>query len=223
MNYQNLTANLLRLSLPFYYWQSHLRFAVWFCWRFALHSIWLSGIPTTLETRQDRSLDYVLARRMMTRISAAKIICIHNKLLKSQSPNKVTHFRGLLFQLPDIFWFFEFLFGGSLTALVLFSYNRNATFFTNVSLAKKCFCYVIQRQTTFSLHDNPPSKRNCKLLCHSNWAIIPGQTTIEHGRETDTKWTRLLSWKHLTDVYQNFVFEGWLVTAVRRLRAVPGM
>ena len=75
MNYNNLTANLLRLSLPFYYWQSSL--AAWFCWRFALNTICLSCIPTSLETRQDRSLDYVLARRM-TRISAAKIMCIHN-------------------------------------------------------------------------------------------------------------------------------------------------
>ena len=55
---------------------------------------------------------------------------------KSQSLHKATHFRGQLFQLPDIFRFFDFLFGGSLTALVLLSYNRNAAFFTNVSLAK---------------------------------------------------------------------------------------
>ena len=72
----------------------------------------------------------------MTRISAAKIICIHNRLIKSQSPHKATYFRGQLSQLPDIFRFFDFLFGGSLTALVLFSYDRNAAFFTNVSLAK---------------------------------------------------------------------------------------
>ena len=129
MNYKNLTANLLRLLLPYY--QSY---AVWFCCRFALHIIYqLSGIPATLETRQDRSLDYVLARRM-TRISAAKIICIHNKLIKSQSPHKATHFRGQLLQLRDIFRFFDFLFGGSLRLLVLFSFNRNAAFFTNVSL-----------------------------------------------------------------------------------------
>ena len=58
MNYKNLTANLLRLSLPFYYWQSHISdgVSVWFCWRFALHTICLSGIPATLETRQDWSL-----------------------------------------------------------------------------------------------------------------------------------------------------------------------
>ena len=110
---------------------------IWFCCRFALHIICLSGIPITLETRQDVSLDYVLARRM-TRISTAKIICIHNKLIKSQSPHKATHFRSQLFQLLvlDIFRFFDFLFGGTLTALVLFSYNRNAAFFTNVSLTK---------------------------------------------------------------------------------------
>ena len=72
----------------------------------------------------------------MTRISAAKIICIHNKLIKSQSPHKATYFRGQRSQLPDIFRFFDFLFGGSLTALVLFSYDRNAAFFSNVSLAK---------------------------------------------------------------------------------------
>ena len=59
-----------------------------------------------------------------------------NKLIKSHSPHKATHFGGQLFQLPDIFRFFDFLFGRSLTALVLFLYNQNAAFFTNVSLAK---------------------------------------------------------------------------------------
>ena len=77
MNYKNLIANLLRLSL-------HLPY----CCRFALHIICLSGIPTTLQTRQDGSLDYVLARRM-TIISAAKIIYIHNKLSKSQSSRHI--------------------------------------------------------------------------------------------------------------------------------------
>ena len=71
----------------------------------------------------------------MTRISAAKKICIHNRLIKSQSPHKATYFWGYLL-LPDIFRFFDFLFGGSLTALVLFSYDRNAAIFTKVSLAK---------------------------------------------------------------------------------------
>ena len=95
---------------------------------------------------------YVLARRM-TRISAAKIICILNKLIKSQSPHKATHFISFLLQLHDIFRFFYFLFGGSLMALVLFSFNRNATFFTNVSLTESvsamwfkdrpCFLYII--------------------------------------------------------------------------------
>ena len=66
--------------------------------------------------RIDLSMDYVLARRT-TRISAAKI---HNKLIKSHSPHKATHFRGHLFQLPCIFCFFDFHFGGSLTDLVLF-------------------------------------------------------------------------------------------------------
>ena len=72
----------------------------------------------------------------MARISAAKIICIYNKLIKSQSPHKAIHFRSQLFQLLDIFRFFDFLFGGSLTALILFSCNRNTVFFTNVSLAE---------------------------------------------------------------------------------------
>ena len=76
-NYKNLIANLSRLSLHLLY-----------CCRFALHIICLSGIPTTLQTRQDGSLDYVLARRM-TRISAAKIIYIHNKLTKSQSSRHI--------------------------------------------------------------------------------------------------------------------------------------
>ena len=71
---------------------------------------------------------------------------------------------------------------------------------------KNCFCYVIQRQTTCSPNNNPPSKRNCKLLCHSNnWAIKRDPTTIEQGCETDTKWTGLLSWKHLIDIHQNLV------------------
>ena len=128
INNKNLTANLLRLSLPFYYWQSHLPHG-------SADSLLCIQFASTLETRQDRSLDYVLAKRL-TRISATKIICIHNKLIKSQSSHKATHFRGQLFQLPDIFRFFDFLFGGSLTALLLFSFNRNAAFFTNVSLAK---------------------------------------------------------------------------------------
>ena len=75
----------------------------------------------------------------MTRISAAKIICFHNKLIKSQSPHKATHFRGQLFQLLDIFRFFDFLFGAAdrlrLSSFVS-SHKRNAAFFTNVSLAK---------------------------------------------------------------------------------------
>ena len=109
----------------------------------------MSGIATTVETRRDRSLDYVLARQM-TRISAAKITCIHNKLIKSQSSHKATHFRGQLFQLPDIFHFFDFLFGGSLTALVLFLFNRNATFFTNISLAKSVSAMCFKDRPHFS-------------------------------------------------------------------------
>ena len=87
---------------------------------------------------------------------------------------------------------------------------------------------MIQRQTTFSLHNNSPSLRICKLLCHNNWAIIPDSTTIERGRETDMKWTRLLSWKHLIDVHQNLVFEmgknrwGARVTG-NRCNAHPGL
>ena len=160
-NYKNLIADLLRLSL-------HLPY----CCRFALHIICLSGIPTTLETRQDGSLDYVLARRM-TRISAAKIICIHNKLTKSQSSHEATHFRSELFQLLDIFRFCDFLIGGTFTALVLFFVQSKRRLLHKRFIRKKCVCYVIQRQTRFSLHNN--------------WAIIPDRTTIEHRSETDTK------------------------------------
>ena len=71
---------------------------------------------------------WIMFQQGESRISATKIICIHNKLIKSQSSHKATHFRGQLFQLPDIFRFFDFLFGGSLAALVLFSFNRNAAF-----------------------------------------------------------------------------------------------
>ena len=145
MNYKNLTANLLPLSLPFYYWKSHLLYDS----ADGLLCICLSGISTTLETRQDRSLDYVLARRM-TRISAAKIICIHNKLIRSQSPHKATHFRGQLFQLPCIFRFFDFLFGGSLTALVLFS---NAAFFTNVSIRSQKVFLLCNPKTNYVLRE----------------------------------------------------------------------
>ena len=44
LNYKNLTADLLRLSLPFYYWQSHLPYGSadgLLCIQFAV-----SGIPT---------------------------------------------------------------------------------------------------------------------------------------------------------------------------------
>ena len=141
MNYTNLTANLLRLSVPFFYYcQSHLPYSSaegLLCIQFAC-----LAFQPRLATRQDRALRYLLAWRM-TRISAAKIICIHNKLIKSQFPHNATHFRGQLFQL---------------------SYNRNAANFTNVLLAKSGFCYAIeiQRQSTLSLHNNPPSQRNWK-------------------------------------------------------------
>ena len=119
MNYKNLTANLLRLSLPFYYWQSHMPCQCGsvdglLCIQFAC----LVFQPRSKLVRIDLCRNYVLARRM-TRISAAKITCIHNKLIKSQSPHKATDIRGQLFQLPCIFRFFDFLFSGSLMALVL--------------------------------------------------------------------------------------------------------
>ena len=90
--------------------------AEWFCWRFALHTIYLSRLKLV---RIDLCMDYVLARGM-TRSSAAKIICVHNKLINNQSWHKATHFRGQLFQLSCIFCFFDFLFGRLLAALVLF-------------------------------------------------------------------------------------------------------
>ena len=138
----------------------------------------------------------------MTRISVAKIICIHDKLLKSQSAHKATHFRGQLFQLLDIFRFFDLLFGGSLTALILFSYSRNAAFFTNVSLAESVsrmwfkdrprFLYII------TLHLSEIA---------NYFVIITERLYLIQRRSTDTKWTRLLSWIHLIDVHQNLVFE----------------
>ena len=132
----------------------------------------------------------------------------HNKLIKSQSSHKATHFRGQLFSAT---WYFSFLW----LSLWRIAYGSSFVFVQSKRrllhkhfARKKCFCYVIQRQTTFSPHNNPPSQRNCKLLCHnSNWAIIPDPTMIEHGCETDTKWTWLLSWKHLIDVHQNLVFQ----------------
>ena len=114
---QNLTANRLRLSLPFYYWQSHMPCGSvdgLLCIQFAC----LVFQPRSKLVRIDLCRNYVLARRI-TRISAAKITCIHNNLIKSQSPHKATDIRGQLFQLPCIFRFFDFLFSGSLSALVL--------------------------------------------------------------------------------------------------------
>ena len=155
MNYKNLTAKLLGLSLPFYYWQSHLPHG-------SADSSLCTQFASTLETLQDRSLDYVLARRM-TRISATKIVCIHNKLIKSQSSHKATHFRGQLFQLPGNLGFFDFLFRGSLTASSSFVFVQSKRRLLHKRFARKeCFCYLIQRQTTFSPHNNPPSQRNCK-------------------------------------------------------------
>ena len=120
MNYKNLSANLLHLSLPFYYWQSHLAngFAD------GLLYIQFTCLDLVFQSRLkllriDLCMDYVLAR-WMTFISAAKIICVHNKLRNNQSRHKATRFRGQLFQLPCIFCFFDFLFGRLLAALVLF-------------------------------------------------------------------------------------------------------
>ena len=128
--------------------------AVWFCCWFALHIIYLSGIPATLETRQDRSLDYVLARRM-TRISAAKIICIHYKLIKSQSPHK-----RLISEVNCCSYVISFV---SLTPSLVDRYGSSFVFVQSKRrllhkrfTRRECFCYVIQRQTTFSLHNNPP-------------------------------------------------------------------
>ena len=147
MNYKNVTANLLRLSLPFYYWPSHLPHGSadgLLCKQFAC-----VVFQPRLKTRQDRPLDYVLARRM-ARISAVKIICIHNKLIKSQSSHKATHFSGQRFQPPDIFRFFDFLFKDrSLTAVCYgssFVFVQSKRRLLHKRFArKKCFCYVIQR------------------------------------------------------------------------------
>ena len=141
------------------------------------------GIPTRLETRQDRSLDYVLARRM-TRISAAKVICIHNKLIKSQS----SHFQRPTFSAT---WYLSFLslsplhFGRSLTALTSFVFVQSKRRLLHKRFArKKCFCYVIQRQTTFSPHNNPPFQRYC------NWITIKlsndDRTWLWNGDEINT-------------------------------------
>ena len=148
MNCKNLTANLLRLASPFYYWQSHLPYVsadgllsiqfaclVFHGWN---SSRQISGLH--FSNTNDKNF-----------LSAAKILCIHDKLTKSQSPHKATHFRGQLFQLPDVFRFFDFFFGGliSLTALVLFSYNQNAAFFTNVALTKSAFAMWLKDRPCF--------------------------------------------------------------------------
>ena len=71
MNYKNLTANLLRLSLSFLLLTIPL--AVWFCCRFALYIICLSGIPSTLETRQDRTLKLDYYRKRYTANSKTSV------------------------------------------------------------------------------------------------------------------------------------------------------
>ena len=85
----NLTANLsCGFQYLFYYCQSHLPYSSaegLLCIQFAC-----LVFQPRLATRQDRALRYLLAWRM-TRISAAKIICIHNKLTKSQFPHNATH------------------------------------------------------------------------------------------------------------------------------------
>ena len=121
-------------------WNSIHKHEWWYCqywfssWTVGSYWKYTSAFDAKIPT-MNLKLSHVLARRII-RISAAKVICIHNKLIKSQSSHKATHFRGQLFQLPDIFRFFDFPFGRSHMALVLFSFNRDAAFFTNVSLAK---------------------------------------------------------------------------------------
>ena len=91
---------------------------------------------------------------------------------------------------------------GSSFCRVLFSYNRNAAFVTNVSLAKSV--------SAMWFKDRPPphlGKIANYFVIITVWAIIPDPTTIEHRRETDTKWTWLLSWIHLIHVHQKLVFE----------------
>ena len=73
----------------------------------------------------------------MTRISAAKIIRIHNKLIKSQSP----HIKSNSLQRPTLSatWYLLFLWLSLWRIAYRSSFvfvSRNAAFFTNVSLAK---------------------------------------------------------------------------------------
>ena len=83
----------------------------------------------------------------MTRISAAKIICIHNKLIQSQSPHKATHF--------CCSYVISFV---SLTSSLADRLQRGSSFVFVQSkrrllhkrfTRRKYFCYVTQRQTTF--------------------------------------------------------------------------
>ena len=135
---RNWELKLIKTFEPFNYWLSHLPYGSadgLLCTQFACQVIQLR-----LKLCQD--LDYVLAR-WITRIFTAKIICIHNKLIKSQSPHKATHFGGQLFQLADIFRFFDFLFGRPLTALVLFSSVQSKPRLLHKRFAlKKWLCMV---------------------------------------------------------------------------------
>ena len=87
---------------------------------------------------------------------------------------------------------------------------------------KKCFSYVIQRQTTFSLYNNPPSMRNCKSLVviiterlhliqrRSNMAVklTRNEHHYCHGNIWLTSTKTFWKWEK--------IFEGhvWLVTAI---------
>ena len=159
-------------------------------------------------------------------------ICIYNKLIKSQSPHKATHFRGQLFQLPDIFRFFDFLFGGSisLTALVLFSCNRNAAFFTDVLLAKSVSPMWFKDRPRFSL------KITLHLSEIANYFVIITERfyLIQRRSNLSVKLTRnehdsVFSWKHferrppkLNFWNEKKIVEGrvWLITAVKIFREI---
>ena len=143
MNYKNQTANLLRLSLPFYYWQSHLPYGS----AYGLLSIQFACL--VLQPRLKLvNIDLWIMFEQGESLLRRKIICIHNKLIKSQSSHKATHFRGQLFQLPA--WYLSFLW----LSLWRIAYGSSFVFVQSKRrllhkrfARKKCFCMLCDSKT----------------------------------------------------------------------------
>ena len=160
----------------------------------------------------------------MTKISAAKIICIHNKLIKVNP-----HTTRLIS---------EATFFSCLTSFVSLTFSladrlRLQLCFRTIEMppASQTFC----SQKVFLLCDSDTPR--CLYIitlhlsdignqdCHNNWAIIPDPTTIEHGRENWHEMNRTIvmetfDWRPPKLSFRKWkkIVGGrvWLVTAVKR-------